>query len=92
MTDELLKLMKSLSEKFDNGFEKIDKRFDSVEKRLDNIEQRLEMMTEKESNTNEDVIVLLKKIDKQTIDITKDIEYLSGQVGKHDMILNRFKN
>ncbi|MCF7615610.1 MULTISPECIES: hypothetical protein [Bacillus] len=92
MTDELLKLMQSLSEKFDKGFEQIDKRFDSVEKRLDNIEQRLEMMTEKESNTNEDVIVLLKKIDKQTNDITKDIDYLSKQVGKHDMILNRFKN
>ncbi|MFJ5963736.1 hypothetical protein [Bacillus sp. NPDC093026] len=56
------------------------------------IRWRLEMLTEKESKTNEEVIVLLKKIDQQTSDITKDIDYLSKQVGKHDMLLNRFKN
>ncbi|WP_353856077.1 hypothetical protein [Bacillus sp. Bos-x628] len=50
------------------------------------------MLTEKESNSNEGVIVLLKKIDQQTSDITKDIDSLSKQVGKHDMLLNRFKN
>ncbi|MCY7834528.1 hypothetical protein MOD48_11120 [Bacillus spizizenii] len=76
MTSE--KLLKSLSEKFDKGFEQMDKSFDSVEKFLDNIEQHLEMMTEKESNANEDVIVLLKKFDKQT----NEVEYLSSQVGK----------
>lgn len=42
-------------------------------------------------NSNEDTISILKQIEKNTKDFNKNIEYLSEQVRKHDMILNRIQ-
>lgn len=42
-------------------------------------------------NSNEDTISILKQIEKNTKHFNKDIEYLSEQVRKHDMILNRIQ-
>ncbi len=34
---------------------------------------------------NDDTVAILKRVDKNTQSITKDIEYLSEQIRKHEM-------
>jgi adenylosuccinate lyase len=70
-----------IQESFKHLYQFLDLKFKEIHERLDRIE----------SNSNEDVVALLKQIEKQTKTLSFDVEYLAEKVGKHEMILNRFK-
>ncbi|PED63954.1 hypothetical protein [Priestia megaterium] len=72
----------SLSKEIKDGFSSVNERLDKVESRLANLE----------TNSNEDVVALLKQIERNTNGLQQDIEFLTGKVGNHDRILNRLNN
>ncbi|MEQ2526832.1 hypothetical protein WMO40_08975 [Bacillaceae bacterium CLA-AA-H227] len=87
-------------EKIDEKFDKIDGKFDKIDERFDTMEGKMEQMVgqlDRMENTlnivartaNDDTVAILKRIDNNTQSITKDIEYLSEQIGKHEMYFHR---
>lgn len=42
-----------------------------------------------EQHGNDDVVAMLRKMDKDHKALNKDVEYLAGRVGNHDMQLDR---
>ncbi|MFZ3588929.1 hypothetical protein ACOI1C_06515 [Bacillus sp. DJP31] len=77
--DQILKAIQQLEQKFDSKFDKVTTQLDRMETTINNIAQ----------TANEDTVAILKKIDKNTKNINRDIEFLSEQSGKHEMYLNR---
>ncbi|WP_100401044.1 hypothetical protein [Bacillus sp. FJAT-44742] len=91
--EEILKAIQGLHDRFD----KVEKQISHLDKQVSHLEiqttQGFREMNEKldrnDWNSNEDVISLLKTINKNTETLSKDTSYLSKKVGNHDMILNR---
>jgi predicted nuclease with TOPRIM domain len=103
--DAFKELKEYLEEQFsrmNNRFNSIEDKLrmlDTLEDRLRMLEIRVDTMESRiherfdriEAETPEDVIGLLKHIDKNTKKILHDIDYLRNQVSKHDMSLHRIE-
>lgn len=87
-------------DKVEKRFEAVDKRFESVEKRFDSIEKRFdkvdadltevkERLAKIELAQPDDIKGILTHIEKSTESLTKDVDYLSEKVGKHDLFFDR---
>jgi hypothetical protein len=63
-----------IQENFKQLYQYLDIKFKEINERLDRIDV----------NSNEDIIAMLKQIDKNTKNLSKDIEYSAEQVGKHE--------
>ncbi|MDF2010216.1 hypothetical protein [Priestia megaterium] len=62
--------------------ERMDEGFKEVTERFD----KLELLS------NDDVVAILKRLEKNTSNLSQDIETLSGLYGKHEVVINRIKN
>ena len=80
ISDEINGLRTEMKEEISSLRTATSEGFNRIETRLDSLE----------SNVNEDVVALLKQIEKNTNDSQKDIEFLAGKVGNHERIINRF--
>ncbi|TKC16077.1 hypothetical protein [Robertmurraya kyonggiensis] len=80
-------------DKIDQKFDRIDEKFDRIDEKFDRIDEKLDRMETTLNavarTSNDDTVAILKRIDNNTQSITKDIEYLSEQVGKHEMYFHR---
>ncbi|MEK4886436.1 hypothetical protein NST81_17525 [Bacillus sp. FSL W8-0223] len=89
MSDEKEQLTLLIQESFKNLYQYLDLKFKEVDANFEAVNSRLEKL---EANSNEDVVALLKQIQKNTKGLSTDIEYLAEKVGKHEMILNRIQH
>lgn len=60
--------------------------FRNMKEQLNRMETTLNAVAE---TAMHDTMAILKRIDKNTKDLNQDIKFLSEQVGKHEMHLNR---
>lgn len=105
--DSKFKMLDSNINKLNSKFDKLDFKMDNVETNVTSFDQRFDILESKmttgfsgvnerldriERSQNEDVLVLLKQVKKNTGDIERDIEYISGKVGKHELEINRLKH
>lgn len=78
---------------FDERLNKSTENNDTMIGKLDQIKVKLDRM-ESTLNTlantfNEGTVAILNRIDKNTISFSRDTEFLSGKVGKHEMYFHR---
>ncbi|WP_096437175.1 hypothetical protein [Alteribacter populi] len=88
----------SMDQRFDamdQRFDAMDQRFEKIEVRLDSMDQRFDAMDQRfdalELSQQEDIVTLLKVIDKKLDHIPHDIDYLRNVTSKHDMDIERIK-
>lgn len=62
--------------------ERMDKGFKEVAERFD----KLELLS------NDDVVAILKRLEKNTTNLAQDIDTLSELYGKHEVVIKRMKN
>ena len=77
---------KALTEQFDNLYKYLDKKFSNIEKEFMNITERFDRL---EAHANEDIVKVLKRVERQTKNLAGDVEYLSEKVGKHSLEIDR---
>lgn len=82
LKNEIKNDIKELRNEMNEKFNKVDERFNQVDIKLDTIA----------ITSNDDVITLLKRIEKNTKDLNTDVEFLSKKVGNHERIIDRLNN
>jgi chromosome segregation ATPase len=88
----------------ENKIDKVENRLGEVENKLDKVENRLGVVENKlvvitnqldrmEAESNSDVIAILESMNGklETLATKEDIDYLAGQLGKHDLEIDRLK-
>ena len=70
-----------LKNEFAKLYKYLDMQFSEVNKRLDKIE----------GEVPKDILSILRQVKKNTDSLNTDVEYLAGQLGKHEMIIKRFE-
>ena len=84
--DDQFEIVNQKFGKIDDQFVKVDVQFEKVNEQLERIETTLIAVSE---TANDDTFAILERIDRNTKDLNQDIEFLSKQVGKHEMYFNR---
>ncbi|MFD9628648.1 hypothetical protein [Peribacillus muralis] len=80
---------KTMEAHFQELFGYLDTKFKGIDKQFADVNERLSIM---EIGSNDDVIAMLKRIEKNTITLNSDAEFLAKKLGKHEMTLNRLDN
>ncbi|GLB61823.1 hypothetical protein [Cytobacillus sp. NCCP-133] len=77
----------------DKHFGVIDKKLEEGKQNFEGINQQLNRMETTlnaiAQTSNDDTVSILKRIDQNTKNMNRDIEYLSKQAGKHELYFNR---
>ncbi|MBT2686742.1 hypothetical protein J7I93_00945 [Bacillus sp. ISL-47] len=87
--DKVEQKLVEVDHRFDEVNQKLaenDKQFGEMDQKLDRIETTLNTIAQ---TSTDDTVSILKRIDMNTKNMNRDIEYLSKQVGKHELYFNR---
>ena len=84
--EQILKALQEMEQRVNKKFDSMDAKFDTMTKQLDRMEETLNNITQ---TANGDTVTILERIDRNTKNLNQDIEFLSEQVGKHELFFNR---
>jgi archaellum component FlaC len=90
MDQELRSMLETILDHQEAFKKDMNTRFDGVDGRLEAISSQLDRI---EPETNDDVVAVLESISSklETLATKEDIDYLAGQLGKHELEIDRLK-
>lgn len=80
---------KVLQEAIQEGFKNMQLYMDI---KFKEVHDKIDSLAVMEQHTNEDVIKVLTRIERQTAGLNRDIEHLAGKLAVHELKLNRLDN